>query len=454
MRALSQDARAALRKLGVRFGAYHLYLPALLKPAPRSLAAQLWALKHGGLEITKGLDEVPHLASSGRTSFPADATIPRGLYLAAGFRVSGERAVRVDILERLADLIRPAIAYRPGVTAGEPPAGSADSEGFVVTVGMTSLAGCSGEAFASILRSLGYVSESRSGPAITVPLLPAASRAPIQTPIALNGAASDAEKPEDESVSALPGETFAELVSDPTDEKGLEEPVAQDEETESPLTPIEVSKVEVAVAVTAAPEVSLATDASEQSAGPEPDVAFPGLSADSSSIESPPAEPHLESVDPAPTAPQVDLAPSVDLAPPEPAIIEVWRPQRHHQGGKRSQGERARGPSRPFRLKEDQEIQSRPSGEHRRREEQRKKADNRPPQRRPQAATNSVDEPKPAPQAGVERPRFAQRDAPRREDRNVPTGGRPKRERLPDPDSPFAKLLALKAELEAKSRKD
>ena len=128
MKTLPQDARAALRKFGVRFGAYHLYLPALLKPAPRALAAQLWALKHGGMEAVKGIDEVAHLASSGRTSFAADAEVNRGLYRAAGFRVCGDRAVRVDILERLADLIRPAIAYRPGVTPGDPPAGAADGE--------------------------------------------------------------------------------------------------------------------------------------------------------------------------------------------------------------------------------------------------------------------------------------------------------------------------------------
>ncbi len=180
MKTLPQDARAALRKFGVRFGAYHLYLPALLKPAPRALAAQLWALKHGGMETVKGIDEVAHLASSGRTSFAADATVNRGLYRAAGFRVCGDRAVRVDILERLADLIRPAIAYRPGVTAGDPPPGAADGEGFVVTVAMTSLAGCSGESFASILKSLGYASETRTGPAITVPLLPKASTEPVK----------------------------------------------------------------------------------------------------------------------------------------------------------------------------------------------------------------------------------------------------------------------------------
>ena len=98
--------------------------------------------------------------------------------------MSGERAVRVDILERLADLIRPAVAYRPGVTPGDAPPGAADGNGFVVTVGMTSLAGCSGEAFASILKSLGFHMETRPGPAITVPLVPKAPMAPAQAVIA------------------------------------------------------------------------------------------------------------------------------------------------------------------------------------------------------------------------------------------------------------------------------
>src|ERR671921_1015926 len=169
VRSLDQDGRGALRKAGVRFGAYHLYLPALLKPAPRTLAAQLWALRHGGLD-QPGLDEIAHLAASGRTSIPVNQAIAPGLYRAAGFRVCGGRAVRVDILERLADLIRPAISYRPGITPGEPPAGTADGEGFVPTVAMTSLVGCAGEDFATILKSLGYVAERRAGPAITVPL--------------------------------------------------------------------------------------------------------------------------------------------------------------------------------------------------------------------------------------------------------------------------------------------
>src|SRR6185312_1393686 len=46
VKGLDQAARATLRKYGVRFGAYHIYLPPLLKPAPRVLATHLWALKN------------------------------------------------------------------------------------------------------------------------------------------------------------------------------------------------------------------------------------------------------------------------------------------------------------------------------------------------------------------------------------------------------------------------
>ena len=58
------------------------------------------------------LSGAQHLASSGRTSFPVDKALPRDAYRVLGYRQCGERAVRVDILERLADLIRPALAWR------------------------------------------------------------------------------------------------------------------------------------------------------------------------------------------------------------------------------------------------------------------------------------------------------------------------------------------------------
>ena len=162
VKGLDQPSRATLRKYGVRFGAYHLYLPVLLKPAPRSLAAQLWMLKHESPEA-KGLDDLQRLASSGRTSIPVDKDAPKALYRTIGYRVCGERAIRVDILERLADLIRPALAWREGSTGTRPP-GAFNGFGFTVTGAMTSLTGASGEDFASILRSLGYRMEKRPKP--------------------------------------------------------------------------------------------------------------------------------------------------------------------------------------------------------------------------------------------------------------------------------------------------
>jgi ATP-dependent RNA helicase SUPV3L1/SUV3 len=163
VKSLDQAGRADLRKLGVRFGSYHLYVPLLLKPAARALCAQLWMLKQDDAEI-KGLDDIVHMSSSGRTSFAADETLVKDLYRVAGFRVCGPRAVRVDILERLADLIRPAASFKLGLTAGEPPAGAAEGDGFFVTVNMTSLVGCSGADFAELLKSLGYRSEMKLMP--------------------------------------------------------------------------------------------------------------------------------------------------------------------------------------------------------------------------------------------------------------------------------------------------
>jgi ATP-dependent RNA helicase SUPV3L1/SUV3 len=96
----------------------------------------LWAIKHESPEAT-GVGELLHLAASGRTSIPVDKETPKVLYRTAGYRVCGERAVRVDILERLADLIRPALSWREGAP-GPKPDGVFDGRNFLVTGTMTS----------------------------------------------------------------------------------------------------------------------------------------------------------------------------------------------------------------------------------------------------------------------------------------------------------------------------
>ena len=154
IKTLAQDDRAELRKQGVRFGAYYIFVPALLKPAPRNLALQLWSLRAPG-DASELLRTLGPVASSGRTSLPLDKEISKDGYRVAGYRSCGERIVRVDVAERLAGMIRAAIAGEaPGVADGRPSPRA--GKGFVVSGEMTSLTGCSGEPFASILRSMGF----------------------------------------------------------------------------------------------------------------------------------------------------------------------------------------------------------------------------------------------------------------------------------------------------------
>jgi|GEM_PF-1690933 len=154
VKALSQEDRAELRKQGVRFGAYYIFVPALIKPAPRNLALQLWGVRSPG-DADEFLRTLGSVSSSGRTSLPTDKTISKEGYRIAGYRPCGERAVRVDIVERLAGMIRAALA---GEQTGSTPGGASPRarKGFVVSGEMTSLTGCSGEQFASILRSMGF----------------------------------------------------------------------------------------------------------------------------------------------------------------------------------------------------------------------------------------------------------------------------------------------------------
>ena len=154
IKALDQAARGQLRKYGVRFGAFNLYFPALLKPAAAELLLLLWAL-HAGRDQGLGPESLPERPQQGLTSVAADKAIPEPYWSAAGFHVAGGRAVRIDMLERLSDLIRTRVTWRPA--EGEtPPSGSTGDGGFRVVPELMSMVGCSGEEFASILRALGF----------------------------------------------------------------------------------------------------------------------------------------------------------------------------------------------------------------------------------------------------------------------------------------------------------
>ncbi|CAO4176272.1 Helicase C-terminal domain-containing protein [Methylorubrum populi] len=442
MRTLDQDGRANLRRHGVRFGAYHIFLPALLKPAPRTLAAQLWALKNGGLD-QPGLDEIAHLAGSGRTSIKVDPSIAKGLYRAAGFRVCGERAVRVDILERLADLIRPAIAYRPGTTPGEPPAGSADGDGFVATVNMTSLVGCSGEDFASILKSLGYVAQTRPGPAITVPLLPAAPTVPAARPAEAAPETTTAETPADEAAES---ETAPESVT---------------ETGNSAETPAEAAQTDDQPSAPEASEAAAEEPPTEAPASAEaPEAAAPMPVETAEAAEAAAATGEVEAVDAADSAVPADEAATEAAAseesteaaePAAPETVEVWhlhRPQRH--SGPRPGRGQGRQDGRQDGRQEGRQGERRGDGPRRPRED--RPEGGRPPRAEARGEARGEGRGEARGDGGPRRDHQGGRNRPDRRDENRRPNAEqrpPRRERQPDPDSPFAALAALKAKLES-----
>jgi ATP-dependent RNA helicase SUPV3L1/SUV3 len=212
IKALDQDARGQLRKYGVRFGAFNLYFPALLKPAAAELLLLLWAL-HGGQEHGLDADGLPERPQQGLTSVAADKAIPEPYWRAAGFHVAGNRAVRIDMLERLSDLIRARVTWRAaeGGEAGAAPSGATGDGGFRVVPELMSMVGCSGDEFGSILRALGFRLERRkpeggNGVDTPAPAPEAAEARPAADPSTADEDAASAEataQPE-EAVSSEP----------------------------------------------------------------------------------------------------------------------------------------------------------------------------------------------------------------------------------------------------------
>ena len=163
VRMLSQEERGGLRKFGVRFGAFHIFMPVLLKPAATELRLLLWALQQPGNE--SGLnDNMPPVPANGLTSAAFEPATPEGFYRTAGFGICNNRVVRIDMLERLADMIRDRVFWRPRFEGDTRPDGSVEGGGFSIIPDMMSLVGCSGQEFSAILSSLGYRAEQRPVP--------------------------------------------------------------------------------------------------------------------------------------------------------------------------------------------------------------------------------------------------------------------------------------------------
>ena len=136
VKSLDQESRAKFRKYGFRFGQYSIYHPLFLKPEPTRLRVILWSKFH---QLEKKMD--PPLP--GLVTIEVTEGVEDSYYELVGFKKLGSRAIRIDMLERLADLIRL----------------QDTKKGFKATSEMLSITGLSFIQLKEILEKLGYKSE-------------------------------------------------------------------------------------------------------------------------------------------------------------------------------------------------------------------------------------------------------------------------------------------------------
>jgi len=376
VKSLDQEARASIRRHGIRFGAYHIFMPALLKPAPSELITLLWALKNDGLDKPGYGDLIPVLAA-GRTSVVTDPTYERTFYKLAGFRFLGKRAVRIDILERLADLIRPLLQWKPGSVSR--PDGAYDGRRFTATTAMLSILGATPDDMEEILKGLGYRADSVKAEEATAFLAAQAGSAAVPAEVA--AVEADAEKTDHDDADASAEESAA-------------EPAA--EVTAATEAPAETETTEVA-AETAAP-----AEASEEPVEPKPVLLWrPGSRNDNQRTGG---------------RPQGDRRGAGNRAPQGEARREGGEPRREGEG--RREG----------------------------RDDNRKGGGGRPDHRgkgrdgKPQGG--------PRPDKGERQDRSDRNDRGPKPQQAAKFEARPPRKEKPlDPDSPFAKLAALKEQM-------
>ncbi|MER9305347.1 helicase-related protein [Mesorhizobium sp. M0496] len=477
MKSLDQEGRAALRRLGVRFGAYHVFVPALIKPAPAGLVTLLWALKNDGKD-KPGFGDVVHALASGRTSVVIDPTFDKTFYKLAGYRNLGRRAVRIDILERLADLIRPATNWKPGL--GQRPDGAYDGQSFMVTPPMMSILGATADDMEEILKGLGYRAEPKP-PAEVKARLEAQDNAAREAAAAKLAAEEAARAEQAKAAEAAATDAAAEAAVEGS-EPASDAVAVSETPTESPAEIIADAAAEPAV-----PGVAEQADTPVETAQDEAPVAEIVAEAAKPAPVEPQAAAEAAEIEAAPAELTPDAAPATDAAPNEPAAaaeaaassepapeaeapkpILLWRQGRFEQ--------------RP-RNRDDNRRNNRPrNGQARGRSDAPADAAGAPaaaaPGERPthEGRRDGAGKPrfdrskfKPKPQAEGEqrrdgRPQGERPD--RREGRPDWKGGRPDgkggaqggkpafqpkpREERPvrfDPDSPFAKLAALRDQL-------
>jgi len=435
MRSLDQPARAQLRGYVVRFGAFNIYFPAMLKPAAIEMSFALWLLKQGA---QSGLDPAnpPALPRPGLTSVVIDPALPEAFYHVAGFHPCGTRAVRIDILERLADQIRPLVAWRPDpANPSQPPKGATGDGGFRVTPDMMSILGCSSSDMGEILHKLGFRLERV--PAARNEENGAAEAG--ETPAAEGGAAVVATSPAETESSLVPESGSAAEADGAAAEPLSESAAPAADGVVAQAAPVEAAPVEAAPVEAALAEVVMAEVVMAE-------VVMAPLADEV--IQAPPGDP-VDAPVPAATEAEKASEKAQRKATAEPRLDEIWRPRRQGRHQDRDRARRRFAGSGEPAKKDDAHPrrggkEGRAPGDGRQKDGRQHKRPDRPdhrPEHRP--------------------------DRPDRHDRRQGHGGgrrdeRPQRQLRHsaspapkagvDPDSPFAALSSLKAALEKRGQ--
>ncbi|MFQ8431036.1 helicase-related protein [Amaricoccus sp. W119] len=283
VKSLDQEQRAGLRKHGVRFGQYTIFQPLMLKPAVTRLRLVLWSL-------SEGFDVFPEAPPPGLVTVPAVQGAPGGYYARAGYRLAGERAIRIDMLERLADMIR-------GLDA---------RAGFEASADMLSITGLSLEQFAGLMRGMGYTATEGTRPK---------RRAPKPAEAA---SAGGGETP-DVVPADVPGDAPAEVPADAPAEAPPDVPSETPADVPSetpPATPPEMAAApgetpdEVPADVPAETPTEIPGDAPAETPIEEP-------------YEAPPTTPTEDPIDPpaeVPVTPPVEEPPAETPVPDDPPV--------------------------------------------------------------------------------------------------------------------------------------
>ncbi|CAN0579447.1 unnamed protein product, partial [Ectocarpus sp. 12 AP-2014] len=240
VKALDQEARGALRKHGVRFGQYTIFMPLLLKPAPTRMRLVLWSLANG-------LDEFPEAPPPGLVTVPNIDEVPAQHYSLAGYRKAGARAIRIDMLERLADMLR-----------------AEDSRGgFEAKPDMLSITGMTLEQFADLMQGLGYRAEKGERAKVK----------PVDAVVATEAGAPADDKPVMDAAAEEPAGVSPDAAETPPP-ADVAEPVAKlEDQGEAPVSAEPAEPVaETPVPDTPEEEILPGTAPDEALAGPELEV--------------------------------------------------------------------------------------------------------------------------------------------------------------------------------------